>query len=82
MIYELYYWPGIQGRGEFVRLVLEEGGAEYVDIGLRPEGESGGVSPHHRCTETPPLSPYPPGTASVPAEPARGICQGSSTAAS
>ena len=32
MAYELYYWPGIQGRGEFVRLALEEGGAEYVDV--------------------------------------------------
>jgi hypothetical protein len=21
--YELFYWPGIQGRGEFVRLALE-----------------------------------------------------------
>lgn len=30
--YELYYWPGIQGRGEFVRLTLEEAGAEYVDV--------------------------------------------------
>ena len=27
MRYELYYWPGIQGRGEFVRLALEEAGA-------------------------------------------------------
>ena len=27
MRYELYYWPEIQGRGEFVRLALEEGGA-------------------------------------------------------
>lgn len=29
---ELYYWPGIQGRGEFVRLALEEAGARYVDV--------------------------------------------------
>lgn len=29
---ELYYWPGIQGRGEFVRLLLEESGAAYVDV--------------------------------------------------
>ncbi len=43
MIYELYYWPGIQGRGEFVRLALEEGAAEYVDIALLPEGQGGGV---------------------------------------
>ena len=32
MAYELYYWDGIQGRGEFVRLALEEAGAAYVDI--------------------------------------------------
>ena len=32
MAYELYYWPNIQGRGEFVRLALEEAGAEYVDV--------------------------------------------------
>jgi glutathione S-transferase len=32
MPYELYYWPGIQGRGEFVRLALEEAGAEYADV--------------------------------------------------
>ena len=31
MIYYLYYWPGIQGRGEFVRLPLEDAGADYVD---------------------------------------------------
>jgi glutathione S-transferase len=30
--YELFYWPTIQGRGEFVRLALEEAGAEYVDV--------------------------------------------------
>src|ERR1700692_3145974 len=32
MRYELYYWPSIQGRGEFVRLALEEAGARYVDV--------------------------------------------------
>jgi glutathione S-transferase len=32
MRYELYYWSGIQGRGEFVRLALEEAGADYVDV--------------------------------------------------
>ena len=32
MLYELYYWPGIQGRGEFVRLALEEGDADYIDV--------------------------------------------------
>ena len=38
MRYELYYWPEIQGRGEFVRLVLEDAGAAYVDIARRPRG--------------------------------------------
>jgi glutathione S-transferase len=38
MAYELYYWPTIQGRGEFVRLALEEAGADYVDVARRPEG--------------------------------------------
>ncbi|GHA22688.1 glutathione S-transferase [Devosia pacifica] len=33
MTYELYYWTGIPGRGEFVRLALEEVEADYVDIG-------------------------------------------------
>jgi glutathione S-transferase len=32
MRYELYYWPEIQGRGEFVRLALEEAGASYLDV--------------------------------------------------
>ncbi|HYQ25181.1 glutathione S-transferase [Stenotrophomonas sp.] len=32
MHYALYYWTGIQGRGEFVRLALEDAGAEYVDM--------------------------------------------------
>ncbi len=38
--YELYYWPTIQGRGEFIRLALEEAGADYVDV-ARWAGKSG-----------------------------------------
>jgi glutathione S-transferase len=38
MAYELYYWPEIQGRGEFVRLALEEADAEYVDVARGREG--------------------------------------------
>jgi len=38
MAYELYYWPGIQGRGEFIRLALEEAAAEYRDVGREPGG--------------------------------------------
>ena len=62
MIYELYYWPGIQGRGEFVRLALEEAAAEYVDIALVPESEGGGVPALERFlsgddVERPPFAP-------------------------
>lgn len=38
MAYELYYWPGIQGRGEFVRLALEAAGADYVDVSRQDDG--------------------------------------------
>jgi glutathione S-transferase len=38
MRYELYYWPSIPGRGEFVRLALEDAGADYVDVARRPRG--------------------------------------------
>lgn len=40
MGYELYYWSGIQGRGEFVRLALEEAGADYVDVSRGPDGDA------------------------------------------
>jgi glutathione S-transferase len=38
MRYQLYYWPSIQGRGEFVRLALEEAAADYVDVARGPRG--------------------------------------------
>lgn len=38
MQYELYYWPGLQGRGEFARLVMEDAGADYVDVAREPGG--------------------------------------------
>src|SRR6202163_3338472 len=38
MRYELYYWPSIQGRGEFARLALEEAGANYIDVARRKGG--------------------------------------------
>jgi glutathione S-transferase len=40
MAYKLFYWPGIQGRGEFVRLALEEAGADYIDIAKEPQAET------------------------------------------
>lgn len=62
MVYELYYWPGIQGRGEFVRLALEEAGAEYVDKARQPEDEGGGIGALQRflaaeAVERPPFAP-------------------------
>lgn len=38
MAYQLHYWPGIQGRGEFVRLAFEAAGADYVDIAQTGDG--------------------------------------------
>lgn len=39
MRYELYYWTGIQGRGEYVRLALEDAGADYIDV-ARERGDN------------------------------------------
>jgi len=62
MTYELYYWPGIQGRGEFVRLALEEAGASYRDLALVPEAKRGGAAAvvkvlNARCNRRPPFAP-------------------------
>ena len=43
MKFKLYYWPSIQGRGEFVRLALEDAGASYVDVARLSKKEGGGV---------------------------------------
>jgi glutathione S-transferase len=43
MAYELFYWPEIQGRGEFIRLALEEAGASYFDV-ARSKGNGHGVA--------------------------------------
>lgn len=57
MPYELYYWPGLQGRGEFVRLALEEAAANYVEV-VRSEGVGAlmGIWQSSDLT-TPPLAP-------------------------
>ncbi|HET7650825.1 MAG TPA: glutathione S-transferase family protein [Gammaproteobacteria bacterium] len=62
MIYELYYWPGIQGRGEFVRLALEEAGVEYLDTAKHKAGEEAAVRElmrvlHDANTLTPAFAP-------------------------
>jgi glutathione S-transferase len=60
VIYQLYYWPSIQGRGEFVRLAMEEGRASYVDI-ARGSGKGAGIAVMMRVlggrAETPPFAP-------------------------
>jgi len=43
MTYDLYYWPSIQGRGEFVRLALEEAGADYTDVARASTGKGSGM---------------------------------------
>jgi glutathione S-transferase len=40
MTYQLYYWPTIQGRGEFVRLAFEAAGAPYVDVSRQDGGKA------------------------------------------
>jgi glutathione S-transferase len=57
--YELYYWPGIQGRGEFIRLVLEQAGVDYVDVVRRPESEGGGIPALQRILEPTADRPHP-----------------------
>lgn len=43
-VYELFYWPSIQGRGELIRLALEDAGAPYADMARLPASEGGGVA--------------------------------------
>jgi len=62
MTYDLYYWPGIQGRAEYVRLALEYAGADYVDTASLAEDEGGGVPALAKYlegegTERPPFAP-------------------------
>jgi glutathione S-transferase len=58
MIYELYYWPTIQGRGEFVRLSLEEAGANYRDV-ARESGKGRGVAALMRFLDGRPIGRPP-----------------------
>ncbi len=38
MTYDLFYWGGIPGRGEFVRLALEYSGADYREMNREESG--------------------------------------------
>lgn len=59
MRYEFYYWPTIQGRGEFIRLALEEADADYVDVARRSEHSGMGVPALMRFLESTAIE-YPP----------------------
>ncbi len=59
MRYELYYWPGIQGRGEFVRLALEAAGADYVDV-ARLSGRGKGIDAMMRLMDEAERAPFAP----------------------
>lgn len=57
---ELYYWPEIPGRGEFVRLVLEDAGVEYIDVARLPDEEGGGYAALERVLAGPGMPPFAP----------------------
>jgi glutathione S-transferase len=56
MRYQLYYWPGIQGRGEFVRLALEDAGVAYDDV-ARKAGGTGKMMAMMEGGKQPPFAP-------------------------
>jgi glutathione S-transferase len=56
MRYELYYWPSIQGRGEYVRLALEEAGADYLDV-ARERSVAAMMRMMEEGSGTPPFAP-------------------------
>src|ERR1700686_2879263 len=57
MRYELYYWPGIQGRGEYVPLALEEAGADYADVARSERGMAAMMRMMEARSGTPPFAP-------------------------
>jgi glutathione S-transferase len=57
MRYELYYWPGIQGRGEYVRLALEDCGADYADVARGERGMAAMMKMMGPAKGTPPFAP-------------------------
>jgi glutathione S-transferase len=56
MSYQLYYWPSIQGRGEYVRLALEDAGADYDDV-ARGAGGIAAMTRMMEAGDTPPFAP-------------------------
>jgi glutathione S-transferase len=57
MRYQLYYWPSIQGRGEYVRLALEDAGADYSDVARSGSGMGAMMKMMEARSGTPPFAP-------------------------
>src|SRR5437762_1229564 len=57
MKYQLYYWPGIQGRGESVRLAREDAGADYVDVARSERGMAAMMRMMEVDSGRPPFAP-------------------------
>jgi glutathione S-transferase len=57
MRYQLYYWPFIQGRGEYVRLALEDAGADYSDVARSGNGMNAMMKMMEAGKGTPPFAP-------------------------
>ena len=57
MRYELYYWPSIQGRGEYVRLALEDSGADYADVARSARGMPAMMKMMEARRDMPPFAP-------------------------
>jgi glutathione S-transferase len=57
MKYALYYWPFIQGRGEYVRLALEDAGADYDDVARGGDGMAAMMRMMEARKGTPPFAP-------------------------
>jgi glutathione S-transferase len=57
MKYALYYWPSIQGRGEYVRLALEDAAATYDDVARRGNGIGAMMKMMEAGKGTPPFAP-------------------------
>ena len=57
MRYQLYYWPGIQGRGEFVRLALEDADASYDDVARKSGGMDKMMAMMNGREKRPPFAP-------------------------
>ena len=57
MRYELYYWPSIQGRGEYVRLALEDAGTDYADVARTDRGMAAMMRMMEQKGGTPPFAP-------------------------